>query len=240
MSAANSFPGGRALLVSGTDTGVGKTYAACALARGLAARGLRVGVMKPCETGVASAGDTLPPGSDAALLVAASGCGFGPSVVRPYAFPLPAAPSVSAAEAGVTIELDVLTRAFDSLRAAHDVLLVEAAGGLAVPLAPSLTFLDLAAHWRLPVLLVARTGLGTLNHTALSERAARAAGLRVLGVVLCSPDGEPSASDRANLSALPDLVQSPLLAELPHAPAPDDAHCAALADAVLARLPAAP
>lgn len=229
----------RALLIAGTDTGVGKTYVGCALARGLSRLGYQVGVMKPCETGVAqSAPDApgrLPDGSDASALVLASGCVAAPELVRPYAFPLAAAPAVAAAAAGASIDLATIRRAFAALREAHDVLLVEAAGGLMVPLAPSLTWLDLAAHLRLPVLLVARAGLGTLNHTALSERAARAAGLRVLGIVVSCPDGAPSAAERSNLGALRGLVSSPVLAELPHAADPDAGACDALADAVNVR-----
>ncbi|RKY20707.1 MAG: dethiobiotin synthase [Planctomycetota bacterium] len=248
-----------ALLIGGTDTGVGKTYVACALARGLVQLGLQVGVMKPCETGVPGgrpgAPGLLPQGSDADRLVRASGCVSSSELVRPYAYPLPAAPAVAARQAGSAIETRVLDKAFAALREAHDVLLVEASGGLLVPLAPALTVVDLAARWRLPLLLVARTGLGTLNHTALSLRAAHAAGLRVLGVVLSSPDGAPSESERQNLEALESLISAPVLMELPAAAScagageaastaageaalePDDELCLALAQALLARLP---
>lgn len=232
-----------ALLIGGTDTGVGKTHVACALARGLVLSGRQVGVMKPCETGVPDgkpgAPGLLPEGSDADRLVRASGCVSASELVRPYAFPLPAAPTVAAAAARSTIDPAVLDRAFAALRSAHDVLLVEAAGGLLVPLAPMLSFVDLAARWNLPVLLVARTGLGTLNHTALSVRALHAAGLRVLGIALSSPDGEPSESERLNLDALEGLVAEPVLAELPHGAEPTDEACLELAEAVLARMPIA-
>lgn len=228
---------GPAVLVAGTDTGVGKTHVTCALARGLVASGLAVGVMKPCETGVADVGDgTLPEGSDAAALVAAAGCRASARDVRPYGFALPVAPQVAAQSAGVQIELSVLAAALGRLRAAHDVVLVEAAGGVLVPLAPGLTVVDLAVRLSLPVVLVARTGVGTLNHSALSARTLRAAGLRLLGVVLSSPAGPPSEADRANLSLFDELVQVPVLAELAHAPEPDAGVCAALAGTVAALL----
>lgn len=207
------------VLITGTDTGVGKTRVATWLARALADEGQRVAVMKPCETGVPSEG--LPADSDAARLLAASGCAAGLETVRPYAFPLPVAPSVAAREAGATIDQDLLDRSYERLRRDHDVVLVEGAGGLLVPLAPCLTFADLAARWRLPVVVVARTGLGTLNHTALTVRAARSAGLRVLGVVLNAVDEPVSDSDRHNLSDLERLAAAPVLAELPHGRLPD-------------------
>lgn len=210
------------LLITGTDTGVGKTHAACALARGLVAAGLRVGVMKPVESGWDDAapkvaGDAgYAAGSDAARLVEASGCAAPPEVVLPYAFPLPAAPSVAARHAGGRVDLDVIDSAYATLAADHDLVLVEGAGGVTVPLVDDVTFLDLAARLRLSVLIVARTGLGTLNHSRLTELAVRAAGLPLVGFVLSSPDGEVSPSDRANLEAFDEVVRAPVLIELAH------------------------
>ncbi|MFT7464879.1 MAG: dethiobiotin synthetase [Pseudohongiellaceae bacterium] len=211
------------LFITGTDTGVGKTHVACLLARGLADAGLSVGVMKPCETGVQWQGADeessddchreLPPGSDADRLARAARCRAPAQTILPYAFPLPAAPSVAASQAGAEIKREQLDLAQAELRAHHDVLIVEGAGGITVPLAPNFTFLDLAARWGFPVLIVARTGLGTLNHTVLTERAARAAGLRVMGLVLNAVDGPVSESDRANLQPLGGLLAAPILCE---------------------------
>lgn len=221
------------LFITGTDTGVGKTHVGCLLARGLADAGLSVGVMKPCETGVERGpnGD-LPEGSDAALLAGAAGCDAAPGTILPYAFALPAAPSVSAAHEGCEIDRERLDLAQAELRESHDVLLIEGAGGITVPLTAGFTFLDLAAHWGLPVLIVARTGLGTLNHSVLTERAARAAGLRVMGIVLNAVDGPVSASDRANLEPLGELLAAPILCEFGHGESSDSAALAELVTSV--------
>lgn len=221
------------LFISGTDTGVGKTHVACLLASALAEQGLSVAVLKPCETGVELSDDgSLPEGSDAALLAAAARCDAPPSAILPYAFPLAAAPLVAAAAAGSVVEREHLDRAREKLGDQHDVLLIEGAGGITVPLAPGFTFLDLAARWALPALIVARTGIGTLNHSVLTERAARAAGLRVVGLVLNAVDGPVSDSERANLQPLSDLLAAPILCEFPHAANPAVAELAALVEGV--------
>jgi len=227
----------RGVLVTGTDTGVGKTHVACLLARGLADRGLSVGVQKPCETGVeapwppaADAG--LPAGSDAERLVRAAGSDDAPTDVLPYLFPLPAAPSVAAGDAGGRVDLEVVTAAYQRLAARHDVVLVEGAGGLLVPLDDDADFIDLARRLELDLLIVARARLGTVNHTLLTERAARQAGLTVRGVVLNDVDGELSDADRLNLAALSPRLQAPVLLTCPHGAPPAPGALDALLDAV--------
>jgi dethiobiotin synthetase len=215
------------VLVTGTDTGVGKTRVATSLVGLLRARGHSVGVCKPCETGVAApwppadAAAELPAGSDAAALAAAAGSTDDVRDVLPVAYPLPAAPEVAARQVGETIDVDAIAAAYERLAAQHDIVVVEGAGGLLVPITPGFTFADLAARLSLPLVIVARTALGTLNHTALTERAAFAAGLEVLGVVLNSPDAEPDTADEANLAALEGLLSSPVLARLPHGTGPE-------------------
>ncbi|MCB9897360.1 MAG: dethiobiotin synthase [Planctomycetes bacterium] len=208
----------RSLLVTGTDTGVGKTHVSCALLAALRAAGLRPAAMKPCETGVAASdADALPAGSDAARLLAASGSSAIARDVRPYAFAEPSAPLAAARAAGASIDPRVLDAAFGRLVDAHDLVLVEGAGGLLVPLTEALDFAALARRWDLAVLVVARTGLGTLNHTALTVRAARTARLDLIGVVTNAVDGDVSASDRSNLGLLEALLDGiPHLGEVPH------------------------
>jgi dethiobiotin synthetase len=228
------------LLVTGTDTGVGKTHVACLLAAGLAARGLSVGVQKPCETGVDApwppeADGGLPPGSDAERLARAAGSEDAPTDVLPYLFPLPAAPLVAARQAGTALDLAVVAAAHARLAARHDVVLVEGAGGLLVPLTEDADFVELARRLDLDVLIVARSRLGTVNHTLLTERAALQAGLSVRGVVLNDADGAVSVSDRLNLDALSPRLFSPLLAECPHGASPEPHALEALLDAVCPR-----
>jgi dethiobiotin synthetase len=177
--------GGPGLFISGTDTGVGKTWVACCLARWGRAKGWSMGVFKPAESG---------DGGDALALIRASGAKLSLEQVRPYAFRLPLAPAVAAAAEGRKVRFATIRRAYDEVAARSDWTLVEGAGGLLVPYAPGLDGAGLAKRLGLPVLLVARAGLGTINHSLLSLEAARRRGLRVLGIVL---NGRAKPGDRS-------------------------------------------
>jgi dethiobiotin synthetase len=222
------------LLITGTDTGVGKTWVACHLIKALVASGLRVGVMKPCETGIVGGPrpERLAPGCDAQLLLEASGCKAAVQDVLPYAFRLPAAPAIAALEEGCRIEYDELEAAYGRLNEDHDLVIVEGAGGVLVPLAPGLDFLGLASRLDLETLIVARTGLGTVNHTGLTERALAANGCPPLGIVLNSPSGAVSGCDRVNLGALAQVLTAPVLAEMPYGNPPKGSMLDPLVDAV--------
>lgn len=203
----------RGLFVSGTDTGVGKTVVACALVRALGARGIDVGVMKPVETGVGDAGPL-----DAQALRAAARVDDSLDLICPLRFPLPAAPSVAARAAGCTIDPGAIHEAFSMLQKRHDLVIVEGAGGLLVPLFQGPGGLDmagLASALDLPVLLVARACLGTINHTLLSVELIRSRGLDLAGVVISHSSGEISAADAANLEALRSHLGNLLCGEIP-------------------------
>jgi dethiobiotin synthetase len=222
----------RGFFVTGTDTGVGKTLVACALVRALRARGLDAGAMKPVETGVGEGGPL-----DALALRDAAG-GVDPlEDVCPQRFPLPAAPTVGAEAEGRRVDLDAVRQAFARLSARRDLVVVEGAGGLLVPAAKAATMADLAREMRLPVVVVARAALGTVNHTRLTLEAARARGLAVAGVVVSHGRGPLSAADEANLGELRRELADLLVGEIPTlargaAPAPD------AIDALLDRLAA--
>jgi dethiobiotin synthetase len=199
----------KGFFVAGTDTGVGKTEIARAICALLARRGLRPLALKPVETGCAPSHP-----EDALALLAACGTGQLLDEVCPYRFRLPAAPLVAAEAEGATIDL---LRIEGLVSRAKAPIVVEAAGGLLVPLARAalsldqmdpadsaparaiVTNLDLADRLRLPVVLVARAGLGTLNHTALSVDALERRGLEIAAVVLnrCVPDDDPSVATNA-------------------------------------------
>ncbi len=197
------------LFVTGTDTGVGKTVVACALARALRAAGIGVGAMKPVETGVGPEGPL-----DALALRAAAGSDDPLDVVCPERFALAAAPSAAAAAEGRSVDLEGIRRAAKTLRGRHPFLLVEGAGGLLVPLARGFSMADLAAELGLPVLLVARASLGTINHTLLSLEAAERRGLALAGVVVSHGRHALSAADARNLAALREALGSRLRAEI--------------------------
>jgi dethiobiotin synthetase len=196
--------------VTGTDTGVGKTLVACALARGLRGRGLEVGVMKPVETGVGPDGP-----QDAQALQAAAGCSDALGEICPLALPLAAAPSVAAEEAGIGIALSWLRDRFKVLAARHTWMIVEGAGGLLVPLSSEATMADLALALGLPLVVVARGRLGTINHTRLTLEAAERCALPLAGVVVSHAEGPLSPADSANLAALRGWLGERLVGELP-------------------------
>jgi dethiobiotin synthetase len=208
--------------VTGTDTGVGKTLVACALARGLRSRGVDVGVMKPVETGVGSSGP-----ADARALREAAGVDEALELVCPQAFSLAAAPCVAAAAEGRRVDRRAIDAAYDALRSRHEFMLVEGAGGLLVPIAEGFSMADLALGLGLPLLVVARAALGTINHTLLTLEAAEQRGLRLAGVVISHAGGALSDADVRNLAALRAALGPRLLGEVPPLaagePAPDEA-----------------
>jgi dethiobiotin synthetase len=200
----------RGLFVSGTDTGVGKTFVACALARGLREAGVDVGVMKPVETGVPAAGP-----QDALALCQAAGVDDPLELVCPLRFALPAAPEAAARAEGRRAPLAPIHEAFETLGRRHAFVLVEGAGGLLVPFDARTTMADLARELGLPLLIVARTTLGTINHTQLTLEAIETRGLELLGVVLSHSTGEISPADAENLDVLRRTLGARLIGELP-------------------------
>ena len=209
MSGAGGSTGARGVFVTGTDTGVGKTMVACALVRGLRARAVDVGVMKPIETGVGAEGPL-----DALALLEAAESGDPLDDVCPQRFALPAAPSVAAAAERRSVDVAAIRAAFRRIEARHDCVVAEGAGGLLVPAAEGVCMADLACELGLPVVVVARAALGTINHTLLTLEVAAARGLAVAGVVVSHASGVLSDADEANLEALRQALGPGLLAEL--------------------------
>ena len=202
------------LLVTGTDTGVGKTFVTRALALALREAGRRVSVMKPVETGVTDQPE------DAMALREAAGDPAGLDDVCPWRLRAPLAPSVAARLEGTAVDIGRLEALVRRRLRDADVLLLEGAGGLLVPLVDSVTWADLAARLGLPLLIVAANRLGTVNHCALTARVAAQMGLAVLGVVLSQPQADRDLSADSNAATIATLTGLPVLAELPHAPHP--------------------
>ncbi len=208
------------ILITGTDTGTGKTLVGCALVAALRARRLRVSVYKPVETGCAEVAGRLV-AEDCVRLAAAAGEVRRASEVASYRFELPAAPLVAAEAAGTTIDPARLVADFGRLLSAGtDVVVVEGAGGLMVPIAEGFTYLDLARRLDLPVLCVVGSRLGCINHALLTLGAIERAGLRSPGyVVNCVEAGEhalvAARSNRATIArftSAPDLGLFPFVA----------------------------
>jgi dethiobiotin synthetase len=227
----------RGLLVTGTDTGVGKTILSAALLAAMIAAGERVRPFKPVVTGVDDPAGSWP--ADHVLL--AQIAGMTPEQVAPLRYGPALSPQLAAQLAGERIDpgrllaelrdsLDLqqrstyeptaarpATQASSSSRSRADAVIVEGVGGLLVPFTDSYTVCDFAVALDLPVLIAARPGLGTINHTLLTLRVARAAGLDVRAVVMTPWPPAPSELERSNRETIERIgeVEVATLAEVP-------------------------
>ncbi len=202
----------RGLFVTGTDTGVGKTVLSAALVAAIAAAGGPVRAYKPAVTGLDE-----PPGAwprDHELLGAVAD--MTPEEVAPLRYGPAVSPNLAATMAGERIDPARLVESARTL-ARKGTLIVEGVGGLLVPLTEDFSVRDLAAELGLPLLIAARPGLGTINHTLLTLQAARAGGLEVCAVVLTPWSPQPSEMERSNRETIARLgkVEVATLAQLP-------------------------
>jgi dethiobiotin synthetase len=200
----------RGIFITGTDTGVGKTVVAVALLRALVASGQRAAGMKPVSAGI-DAGASV--NADVAALFEAGNVDAPLADRNPFAFVPAIAPHLAAAEAGVRVDLAVISAAYDRLASLSDVVVVEGAGGVRVPVDATHDMLDIATQLRLPVLLVVGMRLGCLNHALLSAAAIGSRGLRLSGWVANCIDPTMSAM-RANVDDLALRLPAPLVAEI--------------------------
>ncbi len=212
------------LFVTGTDTGVGKTVAAAALLSLMRSGGSRAVPMKPVQTGCEMRDGRLsaPDGEFCAAMAGAE----WEEEMSPHRFEPACSPHLAAQRAGVEVSLGDIAGDFDRLSKRYDAVVVEGAGGILVPISNSRTMLDLMMLLKLPVVLVARLGLGTLNHTLLSLRELRRARLEVRGVVFC--DTTPVTAgyiETDNRTTVANLGDVRLLAHLPFLPGLADGAC---------------
>lgn len=212
-----SLPG---LFVVGTDTGVGKTFVACELARSWRRAGRRVGVLKPVASGAEPIEGRLA-SDDATRLIEAVG-GAPMDRVAPLLFEEPLAPPVAARRAGTPLEfeevVEAAARCLGWWEDRADVMIVEGVGGFLCPIAEGRTVADLAIHLDYPLLIVARRGLGTLNHTLVTVEAARLRSLRIAGVVVNgSSPAEQSVAESTNALELARILDGvAILADWEH------------------------
>lgn len=209
-----------AYFVTGTDTGVGKTTVSRALLAAATARGLRTRCLKPAESGCERAADGALVPRDARALWEASERSQPLESVCLYRFEEPVAPGVAATRLGMTIDFDAIALSVAAIRAdAPDLLLVEGAGGLLVPLGVGRNIADLAVILGLPLLIIARPTLGTINHTLLTVEAARNRGLSVRAVIFSasSTAADPDAV-RSNAEEITAACGVPVLGALPYQP----------------------
>lgn len=184
----------RGIFVTGTDTGVGKTIVAATLARLLRINGVSVGVMKPVTSGCREENGRLV-SDDALLLCQAAGIPISEDIA-PYCLREALAPADAARLDGVRIDFSAIKTSFNRLASAYQYVIVEGAGGLMVPLSGGLMVADLARELELPLLVVARPGLGTINHTVLTCFSAQQSGLKVAGVIINGMPEHPGLAEK--------------------------------------------
>ncbi len=189
---------GKAILVTGTDTGVGKTYVACLLGKRLRAEGLGVRPLKPVESGCVPDPDGRPYPADAAALRDAFAPDLALSQVCLYALPGALSPHLAAAAAGIRVDTGRIRAAVSAAAGTSDVVLVEGAGGAAVEMREGYSFARLARDLSLPAVVVAGNRLGVLNHLRLTLRYLESEGIRVPGVILSDPSPDPFPAREPN------------------------------------------
>lgn len=178
-----NLPKKAGLFVTGTDTGVGKTLIAGAIAKILTGKGRKVGVFKPIATGCKRTWDGFV-GDDSWFLASCANSDLSLSTITPIGYRTPAAPIVSAASEDRPIDFDKIAATYKDICRDSDIIIVEGIGGVRVPLTEQFDLLDLAFEFGLPVVIVARPNLGTLNHTLMTIDCVRAAELKIAGVVI--------------------------------------------------------
>ncbi|MEX2195413.1 MAG: dethiobiotin synthase [Thermoleophilaceae bacterium] len=195
----------RGIFVTGTGTGVGKSVVAAAACAALAAAGERVAAFKPVVTGTDEPpGGGWPP--DHELLAAAASAGQAPVDVTPRTFGPAVSPHWAAELAGDPLDPAALVAAARAAASDADALVCEGVGGLMVPLTTGYLVRDLAVDLGLPVVVAARTGLGTISHSLLAVEAARTAGLRVAGLVMTPWPREPEPIEESNRTTVERLA----------------------------------
>lgn len=202
--------------ITGTDTGVGKTVITAGLLGAFRKRGVDAVAIKPIQSGGVLRDNRLI-SEDAYFYGTVSDLPYDNRELNPVCLQAPLAPVAAAAAEGVRIDVERVLEHFQILAARHQVILVEGVGGLLVPLVgPGFTVADLAASMALPLLVVARPGLGTINHTGLTVACAKARGLEVAGIIINGYDHEnPGEAERINPGLIEAMTGVPVLGLVP-------------------------
>ena len=204
------------VFVTGTGTGVGKTVVAAAIVATLRARGADAVPMKPVQTGSAAGG------CDLSFCLKTAGLhpdSAEQDLMCPYIFKSPCSPHLAAAREGMAISVERILDCSRQLQKRHEIVVVEGAGGLMVPLNDDHYMLDLMQQLGFPVVVVARPGLGTLNHTLLTLQELKRSGLRVEAVLLNDETYHPwGAVEKDNLDTLRKRCHASLVTRFPHYP----------------------
>jgi len=212
MLKRSTIPG---LFITGTDTGIGKTLVAAAIADWFKRHGHRAAVCKPIATGCSRRREGLV-SEDAEFLAHHADAKFPLNTICPQRFAEPLAPAIAAERAGQTIEWNAIDAAIQTMSRESDVLIVEGVGGVMVPIARKILVLDMIVWLGLPAVVVARAGLGTINHTLLTVQALRNANIPIAGVVINKyPPETPPIAEETNPRAIEKWGSVPVLCMVP-------------------------
>jgi len=207
----------KGFFITGTDTDIGKTVATSAFLNLMRAAGSDAVPMKPVQTGCTEAAEKFMDLDLCMNLGNLSDTGIERSLMNLYEFETPCSPHLAAEKAGAKIELGRIRDACLKLMNKHDCVLVEGAGGVLVPLNKNETMLDLMVMLALPVVVVARPGLGTINHTLMTLKVLRDAGLYVSGVVFCETEEKPCGEiENNNWQTIEHFGRIPVLGRIPY------------------------
>lgn len=201
----------KGLFITGTDTGVGKTIVAAAIALALKKEGINVGVMKPFQSG---------DDDDGAILAEAAGVDDDTSLIVLYRFKEAVAPSLAAQQQSVNIDIKKVEESYSILSEKYDVVIVEGAGGIMVPIiesgSDSYLVSDLIATLNLPTIIVAKAGLGTINHTCLTIEHAKLKDIALVGVIINGYPDKPSLAEKNNPEMIEKISNLPIISLIPH------------------------
>lgn len=206
------------LFITGTDTDIGKTVITGGIAAAFKVRGLQVGVMKPLASGgmVDQSGKLVA--EDATFLMKAAGIGEEKrDVVNPLCLAPALTPAVAAVMSGVEIDISLILRAYHELNENYEPVVVEGVGGITAPLWQEYLLVDLMVQLDLPVIVVTRPNLGTINHTVLTVEYARSRGLHVAGIIFNGwNEAEVGILEKSNEEYIGRLTQLPIVGKFPH------------------------
>jgi len=206
----------RGYFITGTDTGIGKTVVTAGLAANLRQKGINAGIMKPVQTGSKKIDGSLV-SMDALFTMSVAGINGAMELISPYRLEPPLAPRIAAELEGVNIDLWEINRAYRKLCTRHDFMLVEGAGGIMAPIAGRFLMADLIKALHLPAIIVARPGLGTVNHTLLTVEYAKSKGIHVAGIIINGlKESEAGAAEKTNPGLIAELSGVPVIGIIPY------------------------
>jgi len=205
------------IFVTGTDTGVGKTFISCAIAKGLRKKGIDTGVMKPIETGCKKRNNSLVP-ADGISLKKSAGVDDPLDLIVPYRFSAPLAPFIAAELENKRINILKIKNSYIKITKRHDFIIIEGAGGVLVPITKSYTYLNLIKDICIPVVIVAANKLGVINHLMLTVHSLKQNRITPYCVILNNIEHKKNIAQRTNLYALKNLLKNIPILDVPFNP----------------------